>query len=200
MNISNLIKMEDYFNQLASFGDGSILISFLEGSEAGALGCVNKIWSYAVRTQRERGKIIPIWSEDAEHRVTFRYKDRVINPVFPVHHITIRKVKINLSQKLKILEYNRLGLINLVQDQIVYLITMRESSSNYGRWKEIGVESYYKNSFKHFMKLRKQAFDRERIEKERIEKEEMERREKEAKTFLITPGSLNKACPWLKKL
>ena len=193
--------MENYFNQLASFGDGSVLVSFLEGSEACALGCVNKTWSDAIRTQRQRGKIILIWSEDAEHRVTFRYKDRVINPGFPVHHITIRKVKINLSEKFKILEYNRLGLINLVQDQTVYLITMRDS---HGRWTEIGVESYYKNSFNHFMKLRKQTYDKERKEKERLVKEEVERererREKEAKTFLITPGSLNKACPWFKKL
>jgi hypothetical protein len=193
--------MEDYFNQLASFGDGSVLVSFLEGSEASALGCVNKIWSHAIRTQRQRGKIIPIWSEDAEHRVTFRYKNRVINPGFPVHHITIRKVKINLGEKFKILEYNRLGLMNLVQDQSVYLITMRESSN--GRWTEIGVESYYKNSFKHFNNLRKQIFNRERIEKERLEfirqKEEADRKEKEAKTFLIAPGSLKKDCPWLKK-
>lgn len=193
--------MEDYFNQLASFGDGSVLVSFLEGSEASALGCVNKIWSHAIRTQRQRGKIIPIWSEDAEHRVTFRYKNRVINPGFPVHHITIRKVKINLGEKFKILEYNRLGLMNLVQDQSVYLITMRESSN--GRWTEIGVESYYKNSFKHFNNLRKQIFNRERIEKERLEfirqKEEADRKEKETKTFLIAPGSLKKDCPWLKK-
>jgi hypothetical protein len=190
--------MEDYFNQLASFGDGFVLVSFLEGSEACALGCVNKTWSHAIRTQRQRGKIILIWSEDEEHRVTFRYKDRVINPGFPVHHITIRKVKINLGEKFKILEYNRLGLINLVQDQTVYLITMRENSD--GRWTEIGVESYYPSSFKYFNKLRKQVYNRERIEKERLEKEEVERREKEAKIFLITPGSLNKACPWLKKL
>ena len=193
--------MEDYFNQLASFGDGSVLVSFLEGSEASALGCVNKTWSHAIRIQRQRGKIIPIWSEDAEHRVTFRYKNRVINPGFPVHHITIRKVTVNFDDKFKILEYNRLGLINLVQDQSVYLITMRESSN--GRWTEIGVESYYKNSFKHFNNLRKQIFNRERIEKERLEfirqKEEAERKEKEAKTFLIAPGSLNKTCPWLKK-
>lgn len=188
--------MEDYFNQLASFGDGSVLVSFLEGSEASALGCVNKTWSYAIRTQRQRGKIIPIWSEDAEHRVTFRYKNRVINPGFPVNHITIRKVKINLGEKFKILEYNRLGLINLVQDQSVYLITMRESSN--GRWTEIGVESYYKNSFKHFNNLRKQAFNRERIEKERLELIRLEEEAREAKTFLIAPGSLNKACPWLK--
>jgi hypothetical protein len=73
---------------------------------------------------------------------------------------------------------------------------MRESGN--GRWTEIGVESYYPSSFKYFNKLRKQVYNRERIEKERLAKEEVERREKEAKTFLITPGSLNKACPWFK--
>jgi len=190
--------MEEYFNQLSSFGDGSVLVSFLEGSEACALGCVNKTWSYAIRTQRQRGKIVPIWSEDAEHRVTFRYKHRVINPGFPVHYITIRKVKINLGEKFKILEYNRLGLINLVQDQTVYLITMRESSD--GRWTEIGVDSYYKNSFNHFMKLRKQVFNRERIEKERLEMIRVEEEVEKKRKYLITPGSLNKDCPWLKKL
>ena len=178
--------MEYYFNQVASFGDGSVLVSFLEGSEASALGCVNRTWSHAIRTLRQRGKIHLIWSEDADHRVTFRYKNCVINPGFPVQHITIRKVKINLAEKFKILEYNRLGLLNLVQNQKVYLITMRES--NYGRWTEIGVESYYKNSFNHFMKLRQQIFE-----------EEKKRKEREAKTFLITPGSLNKNCPWFKK-
>jgi hypothetical protein len=59
--------------------------------------------------------------------------------------------------------------------------------------KDVDVESYYPSSFKHFMKIRKQIYNRERIEKERLE---AERKEKEAKTFLIAPGSLNKACPW----
>jgi hypothetical protein len=190
--------MEDYFNQLASFGDGATLVSFLEAHDAGALGCVNKIWSHAIRIQRQRGKIVPIWSEDAEHRVTFRYKDQVINPGFPVNHITIRKVKINFSDKFKILQYNRLGLINLVKDQNVYLITMRESTN--GRWTEIGVESYYKNSYNHFMKLRKQTNDKKRIEKERLERIRLEEEVVRKRKYLITPGSLNKACPWFKKL
>jgi hypothetical protein len=50
--------MEDYFNQLASFGDGDVIISFLEAHEVSALGCINKTWSHAIRTQRQRGKII----------------------------------------------------------------------------------------------------------------------------------------------
>jgi hypothetical protein len=90
-------EVEHNFDKVIRIGYGIEIISYLLHHEASALACVNQQCAEAVSWQRNKGNISPIFSEDNEHYLTFKFKDIYFTSYFKVISIVIQTIEIDIK-------------------------------------------------------------------------------------------------------
>jgi hypothetical protein len=211
-------EVEQTFDKVIRIGYGLPVISFLYAHEASALGCVNQQCAEAVRWQREKGNLLPVWSENDQGHVTLQYKNVNVTTNFPVISISIKTIKIDLTiRSMKNWKYRRMidnGEITLDQNNKIYVITFYGifndvdgyGNGYYNHEKEVIVSKddskVYYETFMHFKKIRKIRREKEEAEKKRLEEIRMEEEKKrlylEKHTIRIPAQYMNKPNPWKK--
>jgi len=209
-----MANFEDFFDEIIRIGYGKAIIPFLFPNEANALGCVNKQCAEAVRWQREKGNIAPIWHEDKNHHVSVWTKNGIIKSNFPVGSISMKSYNMSKLDKFDILKYtNKIRSLNMVLDESnkFYVIKLNGKYEDdgygfggYSHVKEIIVDysfaKVYFNSYKFFKIERQIRREKEKAEEKRLEEikaeEERKRIYKEKTTFHIPAGFLGKPNPW----
>ena len=222
------VENEHQFDKIIRIGYGLQVISFLYAHEASALGCVNQQCAEAVRWQREKGNLIPIWSEDNQGRITLQYKNVNVTTNFPVIYISLKTIKIDLTKRdfshWKYRQMIKNGEIILDKNNNIYVITLSgnyiEEDDGYGfgnghyeHQKEIVVNKadskVYYDAYMHFKKIRKIRLDKEEAirtaaeaEKKRLDailaEEEKKRLYLKKHTIHIPAQYMNKPNPWKK--
>jgi hypothetical protein len=124
--MSSQDQTEHPFDQVVRIGFGLPVIKYLFEHEASALACVNQQSAEAVRWQREKGNLVPVWSEDDKGHVTLRYNNKNITTDFPVIKISLKTLRIDpKSMDQSFTKYNHLisnGTITVTNNKI-YVIT-----------------------------------------------------------------------------
>ena len=218
---ASLFQDEYTFDKVIRIGYGLPVISFLYAHEASALGCVNQQCAEAVRWQREKGNLVPIWSEDDNHHMTLRYKDVNVTTNFPVSSVSLKTIKIDLKERnfrnWKYIQMVKDGRITLDHKNMIYIITLygdyieEDDGDGYGfgyytHEKVVVVNmsdsKVYYDTFKYFKKMRDIRRVKEEAEKKRLEairlEEEKKRLYKEKHTIHIPAQYMNKPNPWKK--
>ena len=217
--MSNSQDEEQTFDKVIRIGYGLPVISFLYAHEASALGCVNQQSAEAVRWQREKGNLVPVWSEDDQGHVTLRYKNVNVTTNFPVSTVSIKTIKIDLTiRSMRNWKYRTMidnGEITLDQSNKIYVITFygnfNDDGYGYGNGyydheKEVvvykGDSKVYYDTYMHFKKIRQIRREKEDAEKKRLEairaEEEKKRLYLEKHTIHIPAQYMNKPNPWKK--
>jgi hypothetical protein len=212
-------EVEQTFDQVIRIGYGHPVISYLYAHEASALGCVNQQCAEAVRWQREKGNLVPVWSEDDQGHVTLRYKNVNITTNFRVFHIHATTVKIDLTiRNMKNWKYRKMidnGEITLDKNNKIYVITFIGliydadgylGPKYYNHRKEVIVSKddskVYYDTLIYFKKIREIRRKKEEAEKQRLEairlEEEKKRLYLEKHTIRIPAEYMNKPNPWKK--
>jgi hypothetical protein len=219
------VENEHPFDPIIRLGYGLPIISFLYAHDASALGCVNQQCAEAVRWQREKGNLIPIWSEDDKGCITLQYKNVNITTNFPVIYISLKTITIDLIKRdFRHFNYRQMiknGEITLDQNNKIYVITLSGNyidhdgygNGYYEHQKEVvvykGDSKVYYDTYKHFKKIRQIRLDREEAirvaaeaEKKRLDairlEEEKKRLYLEKHTIRIPAQYMNKPNPWKK--
>jgi hypothetical protein len=90
-------QVEHSFDKVVRIGYGIELISFLLPHEAYALACVNQQCAEAVRWQKNKGNISPIFSEDNKHFLTFKFNDIYFTSYFKVISIVLQTIEVDIN-------------------------------------------------------------------------------------------------------
>jgi len=219
----NISQNEDEhtFDKVIRIGYGRPIISYLYAHDASALGCVNQQCAEAVRWQREKGNLDPVWSEDDNHHVTIRYKNVNVTTDFPVFTVGLEAIKIDPKKEnfrnWKYIQMIKEGKITLDRKNMIYIINLygdyeeEDDGDGYGfgyyiHRKEVVVNyadsKVYYDTYMYFKKVRKIRRAKEEAEKKRLEairlEEEKKRLYLEKHTFRIPAKYMDKPNPWKK--